>query len=174
MSRYSGHRGVRRDKTTDWTAVEGTVRHFHDDVLVLAADSLPASATGALQRWDTSALVPYQPEYVGGFHAQAYRLGLADSFPVARRLIDERIRELVQRDIGGDQQRIDAIDTRYGRFTFKHVLLPAWISAYRYRDKVYRFVVNGQTGRASGQSPLSGWKVAGLVLLVLVLLYLGR
>jgi hypothetical protein len=174
VSRYSGQRGTRRDKKTEWTSVCGEVRHFHDDVLVLASDALPSSITGALQRWDTRALVPYKPEYVSGFHAQAYRTNLAQSFPLARAVIDETIRTLIRRDIGGDDQRIDSVDTRYGRFTFKHVLLPAWVSAYRYRDKVYRFVVNAQTGEASGEAPLSWWKIAGLVVLALVLLYFSN
>jgi hypothetical protein len=78
----------------------------------------------------------------------------------------------VRKDIGGDDQKIDSLQTRYGRFTFKHVLLPAWVSAYRYRDKVYRFVVNAQTGETSGEAPLSWWKVAGLVVLGLIFLYL--
>jgi hypothetical protein len=171
VSDYRGHRGTRRDKTTSWTSVSGRIAHFHDDVLVPASHSLPASIAGALTRWNTAALVPYKPEFVSGFHAEAYQLGLAESYPVARAMIDGEIRNLIQRDIGGDAQRIDSVETRYGRFTFKHVLLPAWVSAYRYRDKVYRFVVNGQTGRTSGESPLSWWKVAGLVILGLVILY---
>ena len=174
VSRYSGQRGSRRDKKTDWTPVSGTIRHFHDDVMVLATDSLPRSICGAITRWDTAALVPYQPEYLSGFHAQAYRLNLPQAFPVARGMIDESIRTLIRHDIGGDEQRIDKVDTRYGRFTFKHVLLPAWVSAYRYRDKVYRFVVNAQTGETSGESPLSWWKVAGLVVLLLVILYFSN
>ena len=44
------------------------------------------------------------------------------------------------------------------------MLLPVWISAYRYRDKVYRFLINGQTGEVSGESPKSWWKIAFLVL----------
>ena len=101
-------------------------------------------------------------------------MGLAESFPLARATIDERIRELIRRDIGGDSQRIDSVETRYGRFTFKHVLLPAWVSAYRYRDKVYRFVINAQTGETSGEAPLSWWKIAGLVVLALVILYFSE
>ena len=54
------------------------------------------------------------------------------------------------------------------------MLLPAWVSVYRYRDKVYRFVVNAQTGEASGEAPLSWWKVAGLVILLLVILYFSE
>jgi LSD1 subclass zinc finger protein len=169
VSDYTGQRGRKRDKTVDWTPVSGRVSHFHDDVLVRASPSLPES--DALLSWDTGGLVPYKPEYISGFHAEAYSLGLPEAFPVARRMIDERIRELIRRDIGGDTQRIDSVDTRYGRFTFKHVLMPAWVCAYRYRDKVYRFVVNGQTGEASGEAPWSWWKIAGLVVLVLVFLY---
>jgi LSD1 subclass zinc finger protein len=174
VSRYQGQRGRRRDKTTDWTPVSGVVEHFHDDVMVLASDALPASTTGSLRRWDTRALVPYKPEYLSGFHAQAYKTGLSDGFALARGMIDSHIRELICRDIGGDSQRIDSVETSYGRFTFKHVLMPAWVSAYRYRDKVYRFVVNGQTGETSGEAPLSWWKVAGLVVLLLVLLYFSN
>jgi ribosomal protein S27E len=175
VSNYSGARGTRRDKKTDWTPVSGVIRHFHDDVMVLASDGLPASITaGALQRWNTAALVPYKPEFIGGFHAQAYKLSLSQGFPVARGMIDAHIRELIRREIGGDSQRIDSVDTSYGRFTFKHVLMPAWISAYRYRDKVYRFVVNAQTGEASGEAPLSWWKIAGLVVLALIVLYFSE
>jgi LSD1 subclass zinc finger protein len=174
VSDYTGRRGTRRDKAVSWSPVSGRVGHFHDDVLVLASRSLPESVAGALRTWNTNALVAYAPEYISGFHAEAYRMSLAESFPVARAMIDERIRGLIRRDIGGDDQRIDSVDTRYGRFTFKHVLLPAWISAYRYRDKVYRFVVNAQTGATSGEAPLSWWKVAGLVVLALVVLWLSR
>ena len=174
VSDYQGQRGTKREKTTSWTSVSGQVSHFHDDVMVLASRSLPDSVTGALRRWNTAALVPYKPEFISGFHAEAYRMGLAESFPLARATIDERIRELIRRDIGGDSQRIDSVETRYGRFTFKHVLLPAWVSAYRYRDKVYRFVVNAQTGETSGEAPLSWWKIAGLVVLALVILYFSE
>lgn len=169
---YTGQRGKRKEKKTDWTSVSGHVAHFHDDVMVMASRSLPASLAGALEHWDTSALVPYKPEFVSGFHAEAYQVGLAESFAVAHQSIDRKIRELVRRDIGGDDQLIEQVQTRYGRFTFKHVLLPAWVSAYRYRDKVYSFVVNAQTGETGGESPVSWWKVAGLVILGLIFLWL--
>ena len=48
------------------------------------------------------------------------------------------------------------------------VLLPVWIMAYRFRDQLYRFLVNGQTGRATGQAPLSWTKI--LIAIVIVLL----
>jgi hypothetical protein len=58
------------------------------------------------------------------------------------------------------------------------VLLPVWIMAYRFRDRVFRFLVNGQTGRASGEAPVSYLKIAVAILIaalvvLLVLLLAG-
>jgi len=48
--------------------------------------------------------------------------------------------------------------------TFKHVLLPVWLAAYKYRGETYRFVVNGRTGRVQGERPYSKGKIALAVL----------
>jgi len=44
--------------------------------------------------------------------------------------------------------------------TFKHILLPVWLAAYKYRGRTYRFVVNARTGRVQGERPWSAWKIA--------------
>jgi hypothetical protein len=79
---------------------------------VLASKSVPQNLRDALEGRDTSALVPYQPEFIGGFQAEAYQVGLAESYPIARGMIDARIRSRVKREIGGDDQRIDSVQTR--------------------------------------------------------------
>ena len=78
----------------------------------------------------------------------------------------------VRRDIGGNEQRVGDIQTRYSDETFKHILLPVWTAAYRYNGNSYRFVVNGQSGRVQGERPWSIWKIAGAVIAGLVLLAL--
>ncbi|NJD88137.1 MAG: hypothetical protein FIB05_08985 [Betaproteobacteria bacterium] len=163
---------TRRVKHTRWTPASGHVEKFHDDVLVMASKTLPAGITDSVMRFNLKGLVPYQPEFVSGYQAEAYQVTLREGFPIARQSIDEAVRALIRRDIGGDQQRIHSVSTRYADVKFKHVLLPAWISAYRYRDKVYRFLINGQTGEVSGESPKSWWKIALLVAAVLVVLFL--
>ncbi|MBL0143328.1 MAG: hypothetical protein IPP91_14770 [Betaproteobacteria bacterium] len=161
----------RRVKHTRWTPASGHVERFHDDVLVMASNTLPAGITGSVMRFNLKGLVPYQPEFVSGFQAEAYQVTLRDGFPIAKVSIDEAVRSLICGDIGGDQQRIHSVSTRYSDVKFKHVLLPVWISAYRYRDKAYRFLINGQTGEVSGESPKSWWKIAFLVLGILVVLF---
>lgn len=68
--------------------------------------------------------------------------------------------------------------------TGEPVLLPVWIMAYRYRDQVYRFLINGQVGLATGAAPVSHLKIAAaiaigvgaalLAVIVLVLLAAAR
>jgi hypothetical protein len=89
------------------------------------------------------------------------------------------IRDDVVRDIGGDHQRVHRVETRHEGVTFKHVLLPVWLAAYRYRDRTFRFVVNARTGEVQGERPWSWVKIAlavlaGLALLLLVISLAGR
>ena len=161
---------TRRVRRTRWTPASGEIGHFHDDVLVLASQSLPASLRGAAGEWSLKGLVPYQPEYVSGYRAEAYQVGLREAFPIAKQAIDAQVMSLIRQDIGGDQQRVHQVATRYEGVTFKHVLLPVWVSAYRFRNKTFRVLVNGQTGEVAGESPLSWFKVTWLVVAVIVFL----
>jgi LSD1 subclass zinc finger protein len=170
-SQGQGETRVRTEKETRWTSVSGHVDKFHNDVLVMASRSLPGDIIGAAGHWDLMKLVPYKAEFVSGFQAEAYQVGLRDGFPIAKQAIDSQIAAAIRGDIGGDHQRIHGVNTRYSDIKFKHVLLPVWVSAYRYRDKPYRFIINGQTGEVSGQSPTSAWKVAFLVLAILLALF---
>ena len=77
-------------------------------------------------------------------------------------------------DIGGDHQRITSMETSYRDVTFKHLLLPVYVGAYRFNDKVYQVVVNGRTGEVQGERPYSVWKIFFFALfIVAVLVVLG-
>ncbi|MCT8159596.1 TFIIB-type zinc finger domain-containing protein [Pseudoruegeria sp. SHC-113] len=174
-SRYTGQRGTyyyvtrtvvvdgktqqRQERKIRWSPAAGRVARFFDDVLVLASRSLPKSYTDALEPWDLSLLEPYQAEYLAGMRAEGYQVQLDEGFHEARARMDRVIERDVKFDIGGDVQRIQSLDTAVSDITFKHILLPVWMAAYKYRGKTYRFVVNGQSGRVQGERPYSTWKI---------------
>ncbi|QBF31113.1 TFIIB-type zinc finger domain-containing protein [Thalassococcus sp. S3] len=151
-----------------WRSVSGRVARFFDDVLVLASKSLPKKYTDALEPWDLPALEPYRPEYLAGFRAEGYAVALPDGYDEARAHMARVIERDVRFDIGGDRQRIHALDTDVRDITFKHVLLPVWLAAYKYRGETYRFVVNGRTGRVQGERPWSAIKIAIAVVVGLI------
>lgn len=154
---------TQRVRRTRWRSVSGRVFDRFDDVLVVASGSLPVEYVEKLEPWDLQSLAPYRDEFLSGFGAEAYTLEMDAGFERAKERMLEVIRGSVRRDIGGDHQRIGTLRSSYDGITFKHVLLPVWLSAYRYKGKVYRFVVNGRTGEVQGERPWSGWKIAGAV-----------
>ncbi len=159
-------RRTRQVRKTRWTHVRGVVWNEFDDLLVLASRSLPRVHAEALAPWDLPDLVPYCDEYLSGFRAESYQVDLTEGFVRARELADPTIEATVRQDIGGDHQRIQQRRTRYDNITFKHLLLPIWLSAYIYRDKTYRFLVNGRTGKVQGERPYSWIKITLFVLVV--------
>lgn len=164
-----GKRTTQQVRKTRWRPVSGNVSRWFDDVLVLASRSLPKSYTDGLAPWDLQELAPYQPEFIAGFRAEGYQVPLDEGFSEARSIMDRTIREDARRDIGGDAQRVHSVATAYDAVTFKHVLLPVWLAAYKYRGQSYRFVVNGRTGRVQGERPWSAWKIAFAVVVGLIL-----
>ncbi|MFD2844648.1 primosomal protein N' (replication factor Y) - superfamily II helicase [Paracoccus cavernae] len=151
-----------------WSPASGRIARHFNDVLVLAASSLPRRFTDALAPWDLSHLNDYRPEYLSGFMAEGYTIALADGHQIAREEMTGVITMDARRDIGGNVQRVTSLETDYSAETFKHILLPVWTAAYRYSGKSYRFVVNGQSGRVQGERPYSVWKIAFAVLLALI------
>lgn len=172
---------TRHVRKVRWRAASGEVSRFFDDVLVLASRSLPTWMTDRLEPWDLLGLKPYTPEYVAGFQAEAYQLGLEECFAEAARKMREAITADVRRAIGGDVQEIHALDIQHRDRTFKHVLLPCWLGAYLFGGRSYHICVNARTGAVQGERPYSWIKIAATVVLGLVvasialaLLALGR
>lgn len=189
-SRYSGARGTyyyvsetyttseggktvtktRQVRKTRWSNVSGRVSRFFDDVLVPASNTLPKKYLEQLEPWDTNNLIPFDEKFLSGFKTESYQVGIKEGFGEAQVKMDAVIRQLVRQDIGGDEQRINSVNTNYDDITFKHVLFPLWISSYQYNNKVYRFLINARTGEVKGERPYSAWKIAFAILLGIVVI----
>lgn len=153
-----------------WTPVSGVVHNVFDDVLVTGSASLPPDKLERVGPWTLRALTPYTDEFLSGFFAESYTIDLPSGFASARAEMERAIAATVRRDIGGDQQQITSMDPRYEGITFKHLLLPVWVSAYRYHGRSYRFIINGQSGAVTGDRPYSAWKIAALVMAILLII----
>jgi hypothetical protein len=61
--------------------------------------------------------------------------------------------------------------------SWRYILLPVYLAAYKFQDKTYQIMVNGQTGLVAGQKPVAWWKIwlaiAALLLPGLILGLIG-
>lgn len=161
---------TRQARKTRWYPTSGSVSLNFDDVLVNASNSLPRNYAEKLHPWDLPNLVPFQEAFLPGFVAERYQIDLAAGFEMAKGMMSDGIRSAIRSDIGGDEQRIDSTDTSYSNITFKHILLPVWIGAYRYQGKVYQMLVNARTAEVQGTRPYSALKIALFVMAILLVL----
>jgi hypothetical protein len=161
---------TRQVQKTRWEPAAGRHDEFFDDVLVYATRSVPEDILQRIYPYDTAKLVPYRPQYLAGWRAEEYQIGLEEGWKIGEGIIQGRVRNACAAEVPGDTHRNLRVQTRFQDITFKHTLLPVWIASYRYNQKVYNFMVNGETGRVQGQAPISWWKVALAVLITLIVL----
>jgi len=160
-------RSVTRTRTVArirWTPVSGSVNLYFDDVLIGASKTLPRTIIDHLQPWDLDNLVPYSEEYISGFRSELYQVTVDQGFLQAENIMESKIRQSIRYDIGGDHQRISGVNTLHSNTSFKHVLLPVWSAAFKYRGKTYRYVINGRNGTIQGERPYSFIKIAMAVI----------
>jgi len=165
-----GNRRTRQERRIRWYPASGRVWVKFDDILVPASDTLPREYVDELEPWDLPALTPYEDAFLSGFQSESYTVDLRGGFDIAKIKMEPEIEETIRWDIGGDEQRIHHKTTYYSDITFKYILLPVWISAYRFKDKTYQFLVNARTGEVQGERPWSWIKITLAVLAALAII----
>lgn len=129
----------------------------------------------SIEPFDYGQLTDFDTAYLTGF--------LADKYDVEAKAGEDRIRtrvgttmdSMVAESCMGYTTVIPTaknLQIRHGKA--KYVLLPVWTLSTRYKDKVYTFAMNGQTGKMTGTFPIcpkrsAAWFagiMAGVTLLV--------
>jgi len=177
---YTGQRGEyyyvtvgdgknrRTERRTRWYPASGSFQRFFDDVLVLANTGLRRDFMLALEPWPLLKVVPFNQQMLAGLMARTYDIELDECFKEGRQRIDSAILSEVHQRIGGDTQSVSSVKSRYEAITYKHLLLPAWLLAYKFHDKTYQVFINAATGEVQGERPYSAWKIAFAVIMGLI------
>ena len=180
QTRFAGQRGDayfvtigegnnrRTERRVSWSYREGDFQQFYDDVLIIAASQQRTDLVQGLEPWPLERMISFTPEVLAGFFSRTYDVALEDGFRTARQRIEGALSLEVRKRIGGDEQSVQSQKTDYSAITFKHVLLPVWLFAYRYQDKTFQVMINAATGEVSGQRPYSWVKISFAVLLITI------
>ncbi|NRA38553.1 MAG: hypothetical protein HRU15_10460 [Planctomycetes bacterium] len=181
-SHYQGYRGdyyyVTRTRTRDgktetyqerrtrWSFRSGTYQEFIDDHLTVGFRASKIEA----DEYRLHALQSYDSSMIAGFLCERYTIDPKGAWPVARKEIESSLYNTCSNLIGGDTQRSVVVNTAHTGITFKSVLLPAWHSAYKYKQKIFQIVVNGQNGRVTAQRPYSILKITLFTLMIIAII----
>jgi Zn finger protein HypA/HybF involved in hydrogenase expression len=158
---------TRQVQHTRWSAAAGRVSRDFVDVLAPGVSSPDADLLEKLGPWSTATATGYQSEYVAGFDSPRYDIDADAGFTSARRDMASVIEDDCRADIGGDEQRVEELNTRDQDVLFRLLLLPLWIATYIAAGKTFRVYVNANTGEVIGERPYSAVKIIAAVIAVL-------
>jgi hypothetical protein len=161
----------------DWYPLFGEQHGAYADLLVGGSGALTPAETAALYPFDSKAGVP--PDQIDLENITSERFGVPRKYarPLARSGLESLEMQAISPQIPGRNRNLK-VNVRITDLSSRPMLLPVWIVAYRYGEEVFRFLVNGQTGRSAGKAPLSWRKIAaavaiGIAILMVILLILA-
>ncbi|MBX2846387.1 MAG: hypothetical protein KTR13_09250 [Saprospiraceae bacterium] len=164
-----GKRRSRQVRKTRWRRASGKVGGFVDDTLIKASrQQKQKRIPKKVAWWNLDKLQPFTNDFLSGFVTEKYTVSLEQGHLLSQEEAERIADRWSRHDIGGDEQRVHTINMKLSEETFKHVLLPVYISAYRFKGKEYNFFINGETGKIAGKRPYSPWKI-GFAILVAIL-----
>lgn len=155
-----------------WHRESGTYHQFFDDVLIKASTTMTPKLLEKVQPFQLSALTDYKIEYMSGFLAERYSVSLQQGFKEAQSSMERQITSGIESSVYGDIVQVIHLSTDYSDITYKHILLPLWISSFQFKGKVFQFIVNGQSGKVSGHYPFSAVKIISAVFAVLIAIFI--
>ena len=144
-----------------WHWREGQVDVSIDDLVIsgVAPQRLIQTILSKTLPFDLSGLVAYQSDSLAGLQAQAYDVTLPEAWEQAKVEMRERAKQACHDDIPSTYVRNFSMSADFADESWRYILLPIYLAAYRYKDKVYQVMVNGQTGKVAGQKPVDWSKV---------------
>ena len=132
----------------------------------------------AIEPFDYKDVKDFSMSYLSGFFADKYDVDRAGVFPRIRERADKVSRELIHNSVKGYSSiKIENESYNILKTDWNYMMLPVWFMSYKYKDKVYEFAMNGQTGKLAGTPPLSKPKLVAFTsfigAIVSLILFLG-
>lgn len=151
----------------DWFPLSGEHHGNHRGLLVGASGALSPAETSAICPFDLENAVKPETVDLDGVTVEQFSVGRKYARPLARGGLERlEARDCTAQYVPARCRNMQ-VNTRIEGLSSEPLLLPVWIMAYRYKDQLFRFLVNGQSGRATGAAPTSWRKIAAVVGIVL-------
>ena len=164
----NGRTQTRQVQHVRWEPAAGRLQHAFDDDLVCASVGIHPELLRGIEPFPTGELRPYDSAFVAGWVVERYQIDLIAAAQRARDAMDAKIQAMAAGEVPGDTHRNLSVRADYSAQTFKHILAPVWFLSYTYGARAFQCVMNGVTGAIRGEYPKSPWKVALLILAILL------
>jgi hypothetical protein len=143
----------------EWRWQDGQVMVPVADHIEPATTKVSTTLLARVAAFDLNGLTAYDPAFLAGWQAQAYDRPLATAWENARAYMREAARQACQADVPSPHVRNLSVNADFEDEVWRYILAPVYVAPYRYGDKLYQLMINGQTGAVVGQKPVAWAKV---------------
>ncbi len=160
---------TRQIQETEWWPLGGNHHSYHSGYLISASKGLLQSDAERVMPYQLPSLKRYEPYFLAGWYCENYSLEREDAKHICMDEFYRREQNLIEQFLPGDTYSQLRVRTDFSRIASDLCLLPMYLVTYRYKGKLYRFLMNGQTGKTAGNKPLSPAKVSIAILLAIII-----
>lgn len=142
-----------------WRSISGTHLDDFNDVLINGDSTYSQTTLNKIMPYSESNLKEYSNDYLTGYMAKRSNRDIKDCWVDAKSQMDEVIKRHILSKYNYDVISYINVSTTHSNVTYKYVLIPIYLLNYRYNKKLYTMHINGNTGKVTGKTPVSPWKV---------------
>ena len=130
-----------------------------DHVPVDGSKKMEDKLMESIEPFDFKEAVEFNVAYLAGFAADRYDVSKDETFNRATERFRDGTIQAFRKDISGyDDVTVESSNINLSNTNTTYALYPVWILNTKWKDKAFRFAVNGQTGKIAGNLPVSGLK----------------
>lgn len=156
-----------QEQRTRWFKISGSISKYFENIMIEASRQLTQKEMNSILPYDPMLVEGYNAEYVSGFSSEKYNETIDQSFGKAKGEMGEIIKRAILSRYHYDVVGSLDVNTNYDAILFNYLLVPMWVFGFKFKDKLYKFLVNGLTGKSTGQYPKSVGKILSIVFLII-------
>jgi RNA polymerase subunit RPABC4/transcription elongation factor Spt4 len=151
----------------DWCPITSGHERTYANLWVPAGQAVRLGELAAILPFDPGAAVAPEAVDLAQVTVEQFSVSRRYARPLAQGRLEALEAEAVAAEVPGRCRNVH-VNVLMQDATARPALAPLYVMSYRYRGRLYRFVLNGQTGRATGTAPISVAKVAGVLALAVI------
>jgi hypothetical protein len=160
---------TRTVQETEWWDLAGQHHNYYSGYLISGSRGLPQTYAEKIKPYRLEALKRYQTYFLAGWLSEQYSVERDEALPLCQQEFQRWEQHNVESFLPGDTYSHVLVNCEFSEINSDLILLPVYLLSYRYGDKLFRFLLNGQTGKMAGDKPYSPMRIGVAVAIAVVL-----
>ena len=149
---------------TRYFSISGNFNEFFKNIVIECGPHLDQKTLDKIRPFKVEEAKQYDQRFLSGYSADQYDTELKTGFDQAVTVIRAQLKRSILSGYNYDVVQSFSLFDTYTESAYSYMLLPVYVSNFTYRQKLFNFFVNGNTGKVTGKVPRSPWKILFAVL----------